>query len=96
MSQICPNASALAAFEAAVRRGDITWHAFPHNGEPEMYDASLFDAALNMTFREDDYFGHPHRRTCGTSTPFWTISRAFLSCAPPHARRMMYRTTACL
>ena len=25
----CPNASALAAFKAAIQRGDITWHAFP-------------------------------------------------------------------
>ena len=29
----CPNASSVAAFEAAVRRGDIWWHAFPHNAE---------------------------------------------------------------
>ena len=29
----CPNATAVAAFEKAVLRGDIWWHAFPHNGE---------------------------------------------------------------
>ena len=28
---ICPNASALADFAAAVKRGDIGWHAFPFN-----------------------------------------------------------------
>ena len=60
---VCPSAAELAAFEAAVRRGDITWHAFPHNAEPEMFDAGLFSAALNLTFREDDYYGHARRRT---------------------------------
>jgi hypothetical protein len=31
-------------------QGDIGWHAFPFNGEPETYDTSLFSAALNLTF----------------------------------------------
>jgi hypothetical protein len=60
---VCPNATALANFEAAVKRGDITYHAFPFNAEPEMFTPELFDAALNLTFDEDDYFGHPRRRT---------------------------------
>lgn len=34
---VCPNATAIAAFEAAVRRGDITWHAFPFNAELEVH-----------------------------------------------------------
>ena len=59
----CPNATALAAFEAAVSRGDINWHAFPFNAEPELFTPELFDAALNVTFAEDDHFGHAHRRT---------------------------------
>lgn len=33
------------------------------NAEPELYDPGLFCAALNLTFTEDDYFGHPHRMT---------------------------------
>ncbi len=60
---ICPDAEALAAFEAAVVRGDITWHAFPFNAEPEVYTPELFDAALNLTFAEDAYFGHGPRHT---------------------------------
>jgi hypothetical protein len=60
---VCPNASALAAFEAGVKRGDITWHAFPFNAEPEVYSPYLFEASLNLTFAEDDYFGHAHRMT---------------------------------
>ena len=35
----CPNASAVASVEAAVRRGDIWWHAFPHNAELAAADA---------------------------------------------------------
>eukprot|EP00040_Diaphanoeca_grandis_P025095 m.138598 g.138598 ORF g.138598 m.138598 type:complete len:904 (+) comp30005_c0_seq1:320-3031(+) len=59
----CPSAEDLTAFENAVKAGDITWHAFPHNAEPEMYDASLFMSSLNITFTEDDYYGHAHRMT---------------------------------
>ena len=46
----CPTADALAAFEKGVRAGDINWHAFPFNAEPEAYEASLFSASLNLTF----------------------------------------------
>ena len=60
---VCPNATALAAFEAAVRRNDIVWHAFPFNAEPELFTPALFDAALNLTFAEDAHFGHAPRRT---------------------------------
>lgn len=62
-SLICPNVTELAAFEAAVLRGEIGWHAFPFNGEPELFTPELFDAALNLTFAQDDFFGHPRRRT---------------------------------
>jgi hypothetical protein len=44
----CPNASAIAAFKDAVSRGDIWWHAFPHNSCPDTYDASLFSSSLRM------------------------------------------------
>ena len=53
----CPTPAAFAAFEAGVRRGDLTWHAFPLNAQPELYTPTLFDAALNLTFAEDDFFG---------------------------------------
>ena len=59
----CPNASQLAAFERVVRLGDIGWHAFPFNAEPELYDPGLFQAALDLTFAEDDHYNHPHRMT---------------------------------
>jgi hypothetical protein len=45
----CPNASAVAAFKAALQRGDIFMQAFPHDGEAGYYpDASLFEAALGV------------------------------------------------
>ena len=59
----CPNSSALAAFEAAARRRDIGWHAFPFNGEPEMFTPDLFDAALDLPFEQDPLSGHAPRHT---------------------------------
>ena len=60
---ICPNASALAAFQQAVEQGDIGWHAFPHNAEPETMSATMFDIALNITFRQDALAKHAQRMT---------------------------------
>ena len=60
---ICPNATAVAAFEDAIKRGDVGYHAFPFNAEPELFTPELFDTALNMTFAQDADFGHPKRRT---------------------------------
>jgi|EP01047_Picozoa_sp_COSAG01_P006611 hypothetical protein len=59
----CPTAAALAAFETAVRAGDIGWSRMPFNAEPEIYDPSLFLAALNLTAIEDLHYGHSKRRT---------------------------------
>jgi hypothetical protein len=59
----CPSAAALAAFEQGARAGDIGWHAFPFNAEPEVYDRSLFLAALNLTHAEDEYYNHSRRIT---------------------------------
>jgi hypothetical protein len=60
---VCPSAANLSAFAAGVKAGDIGWHAFPFNGEPEVYGASLFSAAFNLTFVEDEYYGRPHTIT---------------------------------
>lgn len=59
----CPTPAAVASFEAAARRGDISWHAFPFNAEPELFTPELFDAALNLTFEQDAAVGHAPRRT---------------------------------
>lgn len=59
----CPTKSQLADFDAAAKRGDITWHAFPFNAEPELMDPSLLDAALRLTFEQDALVGHARRIT---------------------------------
>jgi hypothetical protein len=45
----CPSKAQVAEFEDAVRNGDIRWHAFPHNAEPEMLDAELFKYGVQLT-----------------------------------------------
>lgn len=42
----CPNSTTLATVKAAVQRGDIVFHAFPHNAELSQLDRSLMDSAL--------------------------------------------------
>ena len=57
ISRCCPRCSAeqtvavlrSATFEAAVRAGDITWHAFPHNAQLEIMDPVLIQAGVQLT-----------------------------------------------
>ena len=61
--------------QAGVKAGDIGWHAFPFNGEPEMYSADLFASALNLTFTEDDYYGTSSRTSqqyCSIEV-YWSV-----------------------
>lgn len=45
----CPNASSIAGFRSALKRGDLFYHAFAHNGEASTYpDASLFAAGIEV------------------------------------------------
>ncbi len=53
----CPNASQVAAFNAAVERGDIAWHAFPFNAELEFYDRSMAEFGFILTHGLDAHFG---------------------------------------
>jgi len=60
----CPSDEALSNFKDAVSRGDITWHAFPFNSEPEYLQKPLMvEVGFNMTHRLDDMFGRPHTIT---------------------------------
>ena len=79
----CPNATTLAAFKAAMVRGDIFMHAFPHDGEASYYpDASLFEAALRVGERVAEQLGiAPPRAVSQRDVPGWT--RAAL----PHLAR---------
>ena len=57
----CPDAQGKAAFAAAVKKGDIYWHAFPHDAWLSLMDPSLIASAVNMTHRLDDQFGVPRK-----------------------------------
>eukprot|EP01050_Picozoa_sp_SAG11_P028825 SAG11_NODE_7867_length_1086_cov_1.507599_1_plen_243_part_00 len=59
----CPNASAISRFRRAVKQGDIFMQAFPHSSSPETYDASLFEAALDIGARLADELGVARPRT---------------------------------
>lgn len=53
----CPDPERRAAFIAAVRRGDIVWHAFPFDAQPEVYSSTLFEWGLNFTKTLDRSLG---------------------------------------
>ena len=59
----CPNATLLEAFEAAVRRGTIAWHAGPMNMQFEFMTAGALGAALDVAKALDDRFGLPPKAT---------------------------------
>lgn len=44
----CPDEHNRKEFIDAVNRGDIAWHAFPFNAEPELADDTLFDFGIQM------------------------------------------------
>jgi hypothetical protein len=52
----CPSANQTAAVREAIKRGDITWHAYPHNAELEntspvmLEEGFLSSAALDAEF----------------------------------------------
>ncbi|GAB4813534.1 hypothetical protein N2152v2_000580 [Parachlorella kessleri] len=50
-------------FEEAVQRGDITWHAFPHNAQLELFDPGLLEYAVQLTHGLDERFGLPRKLT---------------------------------
>ena len=56
----CPNVSLKAAVTKAVQNGDIWVHAFPHNGQAELMDATMFEAGVNSTKATAEQMGSPH------------------------------------
>ena len=51
---VCPSSTAISQFREAVKKGFITWHAFPFNGQAEIFDASMFSFGFEMTHQLDD------------------------------------------
>ena len=57
----CPNATNRALIDAAIRAGDIWWHALPFNAEMALYDRSMLAAAIRLTHDLDARFGEHDR-----------------------------------
>jgi hypothetical protein len=70
----CPNASAVAALKAALKRGDIFFHGFSSDNEASYYpDSSLFEAAITLGERLSDELGIPRPTSVSQrDVPGWT------------------------
>ena len=51
----------MAQVASAVKQGDIWMHAFPHNGQAELMDSTMFRAGVNSSVRASLEMGSPHR-----------------------------------
>eukprot|EP01047_Picozoa_sp_COSAG01_P033705 COSAG01_NODE_2492_length_7583_cov_4.761491_4_plen_1034_part_00 len=58
----CPSQRELGSFRSAVKRGDIWWHALPHNAELATFSAPMIQAALALTHALDAEFGLVRKR----------------------------------
>ena len=63
MGFACPTPAQQEAAREAMRRGDITWHAFPHNAELENTSPAMFLEGLRSTRTLDKALGQPYKRT---------------------------------
>ncbi len=72
----CPNETTIQEVRAALQRGDIHMHAFPHDGEASYYpDPSMFDAALGVAAALSADLGIPPPRSVSQrDVPGWTVS----------------------
>eukprot|EP01052_Picozoa_sp_SAG31_P031212 SAG31_NODE_3284_length_4464_cov_5.447194_2_plen_464_part_00 len=52
----CPSPALVAAVTDAISKGWITWHAFPLNAEPEIFDTELFGAGVDLCHSLADRF----------------------------------------
>jgi hypothetical protein len=70
----CPNSSTVAEVRGALVRGDIFFHAFPHDGEASAFpDAELFDAALGVSRQLSAKLGLPMSTAVSTrDVPGWS------------------------
>jgi hypothetical protein len=55
----CPNASMVEKVKAALKQGQLAFHAFPFNAQPELLDPSLFAHGLALTRKLAERVGVP-------------------------------------
>lgn len=58
----CPSVDNMTVVRRAIEKGDITWHAFPHNAQLEIMGKSLIKAGLMMTRQLDYLFAQNPKR----------------------------------
>lgn len=73
MGWTCPNATAVSDFKEAVQRGDIWWHAYPHNAQMEVMDESLLAYGVTLTHELDALFGLPPKITLSQACPMSSV-----------------------
>jgi hypothetical protein len=93
MGWSCPNATEVVAFREAVQRGDIWWHAYPHNAQMEVMDESLLTYGVTMTHELDALFGLPPKITLSqVPANLWLyIFSWVVPPLPPFPPRQRYR-----
>ena len=84
------NASAVAAFEAAIRAGDVLWHAQSANYFPEAMDAPSFLAMLDSVDALNARFGTRNGRTLFKSTDTPGFSRSIIPLLNARGRRAVH------
>ena len=85
-----PNASAITAFEEAIRRGDVMWHAQSANYFPEAMDAASFLAMLDSVDALSARYGVHYGRTLFKSTDTPGLSRAIIPLLNARGRRAIH------
>lgn len=58
-----PLPPASQALMEGIEAGDLTWHAMPHNGQTELYDAPLLEWAARFTHALDRRFKKREKMT---------------------------------
>ena len=63
MNFTCLDDATRAQLVDAMKRGVITWHAFPYNSEAELHSVDLFEAAIEQAQSLSDQLGMPRPLT---------------------------------
>ena len=69
----CPEEADRDRLRKAVRRGDVGYHAFPFNAQPELCDAGLFAAGFELVRDRRCFWHYQTMRTEETHT--WLYCR---------------------
>ncbi len=79
----CPSEKDKEELIKAIKRGEISWHAFPFNSEPEFYDSSMFLSSILVTrnleaFLQEKVF-HSYSVACIIKTILFIYFNCFSS-----------------